>query len=667
MKNHHLLFAVMLSASLVALTLFFTVLLKKSADSAESQVSNQIELFREEIVRAIVAKDTFTLRRFAESFRRMSAVQVNFSFSGTPESHHASCEIGSEIPIVHMGVDLGKFHLCRNDSLLFALVLSDPLFQAASLVVLILFSFSTVFPIMIYRRKTNKILSLLRDPANPVGKNKLDDIQLRILAIVEENLHTKVAIEKQSALAALAAQVSHDIRSPLSALNMLIGSLDSLAEEKRLLVRNSVQRINDIANNLLDQSRKNSLLPDRSTHPKNPSNQESIQTCICLLAPIIDMIVSEKRIQVRGTNQVQIEADLFEGYGLFADVNVTQLKSVLSNLINNSIEAFCERGSRIEILLKNMPSGPTITVRDDGSGIPSEILGQLGQRGVTFGKQHSQSGSGIGLYHAKKMILAFGGKFEILSTEGVGTIVNLSFPPAQPPVWHVAALKIKPDLPVVALDDDQSIHNLWRDRFDVHPGFESKHRLINFTSEIQFQAEFLEAQLYLIDYELLGQTKTGLDLIEKMNIADRAVLVTSRYEEKHIIERCQKLGVKMIPKNMASLVPIQINKQKRHFDGILLDDDRLVHMAWEIGAKRHGKTLLTFESSDQLMEGLSEIAEETTFYIDSNLGQQTKGEDVARGLFERGFKNLYLATGYDPLDFAHVTWIKGIVGKDAPF
>lgn len=50
-------------------------------------------------------------------------------------------------------------------------------------------------------------------------------------------------------------QVSHDIRSPLSALTMLTDRLSSLPEESRILLRSSVNRINDIANQLLSRSK----------------------------------------------------------------------------------------------------------------------------------------------------------------------------------------------------------------------------------------------------------------------------------------------------------------------------------------------------------------------------------------------------------------------------
>ena len=54
------------------------------------------------------------------------------------------------------------------------------------------------------------------------------------------------------------------------------------------------------------------------------------------------------------------------------------------------------------------------------------------------------------------------------------------------------------------------------------------------------------------------------------------------------------------------------------------------------------------------------------FYIDVHLSDNENGEQVTKELFELGFKNLYLATGFEVDQFSHITWIKGVVGKSPP-
>ena len=140
----------------------------------------------------------------------------------------------------------------------------------------------------------------------------------------------KLNQQKNTAILELASQVAHDIRSPLSALNMMVSTMKDLPEDKRLILRGAVQRINDIANGLLK-------------HGKDPMGSANTQINVAeptMLVALLDNIVSEKRVQYRDKINVEIEGNLAKGYGLFSEVNPTELSRVISNLVNNLIEAF---------------------------------------------------------------------------------------------------------------------------------------------------------------------------------------------------------------------------------------------------------------------------------------------------------------------------------------
>ena len=64
--------------------------------------------------------------------------------------------------------------------------------------------------------------------------------------------------------------------------------------------------------------------------------------------------------------------------------------------------------------------------------------------------------------------------------------------------------------------------------------------------------------VFLIDYELLGQSQTGLSIIESLEISSNSVLVTSRYEEPDIKKRCNELKIKILPKSLAGFIPIKV-------------------------------------------------------------------------------------------------------------
>jgi signal transduction histidine kinase len=218
-------------------------------------------------------------------------------------------------------------------------------------------------------------------------------------------------LQISQSLSQLATQVSHDIRSPLAALNMILRDVESFPEDQRLIVKTAVDRINEIANDLLERSKA--------------KNETPIEKQVVPLSTLVDALVSEKRMEFRDLTGVEIQADLERSWGAFAEVDAKELKRILSNIINNSVEAFPDGRGTVTVSLKKEGSYISLMVKDNGKGIPPHILEKLGDSELTYGKSGTQSGSGVGVYHAKQTIQKFGGSFEILSTQGEGTLVKI--------------------------------------------------------------------------------------------------------------------------------------------------------------------------------------------------------------------------------------------------
>jgi len=67
------------------------------------------------------------------------------------------------------------------------------------------------------------------------------------------------------------------------------------------------------------------------------------------------------------------------------------------------------------------------------------------------------------------------------------------------------------------------------------------------------------------------------------------------------------------------------------------------------------------------MNTLNQFSKDTPIYIDSELGDGVKGEDIAKTLHEKGFTELYMETGHPSEKFAHLTWLKAVRSKEAPW
>ncbi|HLB42673.1 MAG TPA: hypothetical protein VJN02_07475, partial [Gammaproteobacteria bacterium] len=85
------------------------------------------------------------------------------------------------------------------------------------------------------------------------------EVSQRLLNYINERDAQITYSEKlkgEASIGRLASQLAHDIRSPLIALDIIIKDIKNIPEEQRIVMRNSANRINDIANNLLTQYRQ---------------------------------------------------------------------------------------------------------------------------------------------------------------------------------------------------------------------------------------------------------------------------------------------------------------------------------------------------------------------------------------------------------------------------
>jgi signal transduction histidine kinase len=495
-------------------------------------------------------------------------------------------------------------------------------------------------------------------------------ISFILIPIFRRHLEKAIAAEQKEKFRQneilFARQVSHDIRSPLSALNMVLGSLKELPEDKRLIIRNATQRINDIANALLQQSKSANDQIESNQNKQLPLSPNST----IMLVALVDAIVSEKRVQYRERMDIEILGDLSQGYGLFAEINATELSRVLSNLINNAVEAITDRG-RVTVSIRGYKDQIAIIVSDNGKGMDADLISKLGERGVSHGKEGTHSGSGLGVFHARETIERAGGHVSIQSQPNLGTMITITLPRAPTPKWFVEKINLSSGSTFISADDDQTIHQIWSGRLASANGNKSEIEHLTFSSLDQLEGwagqNKSATTFFCVDYEFLGQNGNGLDAIERAGIGAKTILVTSRYEEPQVRARAESLGVRILPKSLAPFVPIDLENNKKRFDAILIDDDLLVQMTWDLKAKELSKTILVFRSAREFFENAGVIDPTTPLYIDVSIGPDERGENVARDAAKIGFSEIYLATGYNADAIQKPNGVRAIIGKDPMF
>lgn len=209
-----------------------------------------------------------------------------------------------------------------------------------------------------------------------------------------------------------ARQVAHDIRTPLTALKLAAERITG-AEQEKELISMACDRITKIAEDLLA---KNS--PETHPREKNAATEKGVAP-----VPALKEILEEMRMH--GRIAIGLHAEGVPDQ-LLIPVDRVELQRAMVNLINNAIEATTGVPSpEIDVYLRFQNQQCSICLSDNGVGIPEDILKNLGQRGFTFGKKN---GNGLGLHYAKTLFESVGGRVEIQSKVGIGTLVSIELP-----------------------------------------------------------------------------------------------------------------------------------------------------------------------------------------------------------------------------------------------
>ena len=88
---------------------------------------------------------------------------------------------------------------------------------------------------------------------------------------------------------------------------------------------------------------------------------------------------------------------------------------MLENLLRNAIDAVPEKVGHVEITLRMMGDRPTLIVRDDGVGVPTEILERIFDFDFTTKEAR---GTGLGLGIVKKLCSEYGAEFQMRNISG---------------------------------------------------------------------------------------------------------------------------------------------------------------------------------------------------------------------------------------------------------
>lgn len=415
---------------------------------------------------------------------------------------------------------------------------------------------SLMFAMIVSSVLSNRFSNVILSPINSFSQsiesfNMGEKYEIKVNSAIKEFKILEEFIEKSFTRISdqldheikVSAQVAHDIRSPLAALQVGVDFLPSdFNESNRILLRDAVQNMRDIINSL----------DKKNIHKLNDKKQ------LTQIAVVLDSVISERRIALSRENVKFKQNYNYTSYAYFAEIVPSILKRIVVNLLNNAYEAISGKGE-INIYLREDNRFCVIDIIDNGCGISDKNFKFLFERGFTTKKM----GSGLGVHHARESLLQWGATIDIFSMEGKGTEVSIKIPLSGRPSWFVSKLELLENEMVVCVDDNQSVYQSWKERFKFY-GY--RNRLIYCSSKDSFISELKEIgskpAVYLIDFEFSGKIYNGCDLseilIKNKNISSRIFFVTSHSGEKEIQDYCFANSIRIIPKNIVDKIPIEI-------------------------------------------------------------------------------------------------------------
>ena len=231
------------------------------------------------------------------------------------------------------------------------------------------------------------------------------------------NAHADNELREKEFLKNTISDISHQLKTPLAALNIYNGLLQdedievSSVKEFAGLSEQELDRIETLVQSLLKITR---LDAGAIVLEKNAENVADMMRDIELHFAYRAR-QEKKEIILSGSDHLS----------LFCDRD--WLNEAIDNIVKNAFD-HTESGATIRVAWKELPSGVQIVITDNGCGIHPEDIHHIFKRFYRSRFSKDTQGIGLGLPLAKAIIEAHGGLIEVESELGIGTSFIMNFP-----------------------------------------------------------------------------------------------------------------------------------------------------------------------------------------------------------------------------------------------
>lgn len=240
---------------------------------------------------------------------------------------------------------------------------------------------------------------------------------------VNDKLHSEEINQSASLLdntSNIIAIISHEFKTPLTAIASAVDLIAAKLHIDNYMDPFYKKNMSKITTEIF---KLNSMLDEILTMSNIISNSIEIKKELTDVQEVLNDLKAQYftdrkdartfKIKVAGTH-----------HKIYADKK--QLSTIFSNLINNAMKFSHKKMPSVELIYTE--HALTITIEDDGIGIPAEDLPYLFKPFYRGSNVDSIEGTGLGLHIVNNFVTANNGKISVKSEQNNGTIFTLEFP-----------------------------------------------------------------------------------------------------------------------------------------------------------------------------------------------------------------------------------------------
>jgi signal transduction histidine kinase len=267
----------------------------------------------------------------------------------------------------------------------------------------------------------DRLEGLFQVTFSPVSGNHGVIVVLRDVTALREQ---EARIERAYRLAdvgRLAGGVAHEISTPLASISLRAESLARKATDEKLMAMESFAEFPRYLKSIVDEAFRCKRIIGTLQEFSREQPPEIVPTDLGVLAESAAALVADQMRAKQVRFSTRIDKDLPR-----VPVDVAKIREALVALLLNAVDA-ASSGGQVEVAASLQPDEVvTLTVRDDGTGIPAENLDKIFT--PFFTTKPVGRGTGMGLAFSDGIVRAHGGEIQVKTALGQGTEITIRLP-----------------------------------------------------------------------------------------------------------------------------------------------------------------------------------------------------------------------------------------------